>query len=70
MEVSWLNIKNPDEEFRKEVLKKLKANNGYCISKKERSADTRCHCKQYELYGECECGLFLKIPCMEITGDG
>ena len=69
MEISYLNIKNPDKDYCKEIIKKIKARNGYCPSKSEISKDTKCHCKQYRLYGDCECGLFLKIPVVEVGSE-
>lgn len=69
-EVSYLNFKNPDAEFRKKVLRKIKNNFGYCPSKFERSTDTKCPCKEFNENGDCECGLFLKISVVDVTGDG
>jgi len=63
----WLNIKNPDEIHRKVVIRQLKANDGYCPSKSERSEDTKCHCKEYREQGVCKCGLYLKIPVVDVT---
>lgn len=67
MDDSYLLIKNPDETHRKVVIRAIKANGGYCISKKEHNEDTKCHCKEYRETGVCRCGLFWKIPVREIT---
>ena len=67
MEISYINVKNPDEAFCKMIIDKIKRKNGHCPSKREVSEDTKCHCKQYRLYGDCECGLFLKIPVVDVT---
>lgn len=69
MNENYLNIKNPDEMFRKEVISRIKANGGYCINKFERTPDTKCHCKEFRETGVCACGLFLKIPCYEVEED-
>ena len=63
----FLIFKNPNEEFRRSVVRKIKDNNGYCPSKFERTPDTKCHCKEFRETGECICGLFVKVPCREIT---
>ena len=66
----WLVVKNPDDEYRKKVLDAIRRNGGYCPSKPHRSPDTKCHCKQYREHGDCECGLFLKFSCIDVTGVG
>lgn len=63
MDEDYLVIRNPNSEFRAEVIRRIKKNNGYCPSKFERSKDTKCHCKDFIENGDCICGLFLKIPC-------
>jgi len=65
--MDYLVGKNPDAEFRAQVVARIKANGGYCISKFERSPDTKCHCKAFKENGDCECGLFIKVPCYEIA---
>ena len=63
MNDDYLIVKNPNTEFRAEVIRRIKANNGYCPSKFERTQATKCHCKQLKETGVCECGLFIKVPC-------
>ena len=67
METDYLIILNPDEEERKRVITRIKANNGYCPCRFERTPDTKCHCKEFKETGECICGLFVKVPCVEVT---
>ena len=69
MNDNYLNIKNPDEMFRKEVIRLIKANDEYCISKPERIPENKCQCKEFRETGVCACGLFLKIPCFEVEED-
>lgn len=56
-------VKNPDDEFVKEMLTKIKENDGYCPCKLERSSDTKCMCKEFRdqvTEGYCHCGLYYK----------
>ena len=68
MDDDYLIIKNPDAEFRADLIRRIKLNNGYCPSRFERTPETKCHCKNFKKNGECICGLFLKIPCIDVTG--
>ena len=58
-------VKNPDEEYAKEVLAKLKENNGYCPCALLKNADTKCRCKEFREQvergeaGACHCGLWI-----------
>ena len=65
-EISYLNVKNPDVEHRKATIKRIKQKNGYCPSKFDINQDTKCPCKDFKTNGNCECGLYLKIPVVEI----
>lgn len=69
MDDNYLIVKNPDKEFRANVIKRIKENNGYCPCRFERTPDTKCHCKEFRETGECICGLFIKVPCYEVTED-
>lgn len=53
---------NPDEEYVKEIRKKLKANNGYCPCSLLKNEDTKCMCKEFResKEGWCHCGLYHK----------
>lgn len=55
-------IQNPDTDFAKELRKKIKGNNGYCISKFVKNKDGKCMCKEFceQEEGMCECGLYIK----------
>lgn len=46
-----------------EIQAKLKETGGYCPCKLEKSADTKCMCKEFreQASGECHCGLYVKI---------
>jgi len=54
--------KNPDSEYVKEILADLKANNGYCPCRLEKTPDTKCMCKEFRDMDEgmCHCGLYIK----------
>lgn len=55
--------KNPDNTFVKEMMEKIKENDGYCPCKLEKSPDTKCMCKEFrEQVTEdyCHCGLYYK----------
>lgn len=53
---------NPDSEYVTEVKNSLKANNGYCPCRKEKTPDTKCMCKEFreQASGYCHCGLYYK----------
>ena len=53
---------NPDDLFVKGHKKRIKQNNGYCLSKKDRIPDNKCPCREFRENGECECGLYIKDP--------
>lgn len=54
--------RNPNEEYVKEVLQKLKDNQGYCPCKLEKTPETKCMCKEFldMESGKCHCGLYIK----------
>lgn len=54
--------KNPDTIHVAEVVEKLKANDGYCPCKLEKTKDTKCMCLDFRQMeeGECHCGLYIK----------
>ena len=61
-------IKNPDKEIADEVTKKLKANDGYCPCRLKRTPETKCMCAEFrgqiadpDWFGECHCGLYVKV---------
>ena len=58
---------NPDKEYVSEIRKKLKENNGYCPCRLNKTADTKCICKEFRDMmeqgspGMCHCGLYENI---------
>lgn len=67
MNEDYLIVKNPDDKFRAELIQRIKLNSGYCPSKFERTPDTKCHCKDFKENDNCICGLFIKVPCIDVT---
>ena len=56
-------IKNPDEEFYKEISKKVKENDNYCPCSLEKNEDTKCMCKEFREQieeGYCHCMRYKK----------
>ena len=53
---------NPDDFFVKNHKKCIKQNNGYCPSKRDRTPDNKCPCRDFREDGTCECGLYIKDP--------
>lgn len=53
---------NKDEELVAEIRRALNENDGYCPCRIEKTADTKCMCKEFreQEYGECHCGLYIK----------
>lgn len=51
-----------DEAAKQEVLQALKDNDGYCPCRLEKTADTKCMCKEFreQASGYCHCGLYYK----------
>ena len=54
---------NPDTEIVDEIRKALKDNDGYCPCRVNKTPDTKCMCKEFreQDYGECHCGLYIKV---------
>ena len=52
-----------DKELVQEIREKLKANEGYCPCRIEKTPDTKCMCKEFreQSIGECHCGLYVKV---------
>lgn len=53
---------NEDEELVAEIRRALNENDGYCPCRIEKTADTKCMCKEFreQENGECHCGLYIK----------
>ena len=60
-------IRNPDDEYEKEVKKMIKDNNGYCPCKLVKTKDTKCKCKDFRdqveagVEGSCHCGFWIAV---------
>lgn len=60
-------IQNPDKEYVIEIKKQLKANNGYCPCRIEKTPENKCMCKEFldsvrrGETGACHCGLYIAI---------
>lgn len=56
-------IFNNDKELVEEIKTKLKANDGYCPCRIQKTPNTKCMCKEFreQKEGECHCGLYVKI---------
>lgn len=62
-------FKNPDKEAYKSIMAEVKANDGFCPCRLERTLDTKCPCKEFRNQiseGECHCGAFQKV---EVSDD-
>lgn len=62
----YLVRSNPDEEIRKLIIRKIHANDGYCLSQ-PKSENTKCKCEYFRRTHDCLCGLFIKVPVLEVT---
>lgn len=53
---------NTDSDLVHDIQQALKDNNGYCPCRLEKTADTKCMCKEFreQNTGECHCGLYVK----------
>lgn len=51
-----------DKELENIIRKALKDNDGYCPCRVQKTADTKCMCKEFreQVDGECHCGLYYK----------
>lgn len=52
-------ILNPDEEFVRNLKKRIKSNGGYCLNKEKNTKDNKCPCLAFEEKGVCDCGLYI-----------
>lgn len=52
---------NPDDEFVRNLKKRIKDNNKYCPCQIEKNADTKCPCKMFRETQECMCGLYIRV---------
>lgn len=56
-------ILNTDKTLVNKIKEALKNNDGYCPCKITKTSDTKCMCKEFreQKYGECHCGLYIKV---------
>ena len=54
-------MKNPDDEFVRNLKKRIKSNGGYCPNKEKTSKANKCPCKAFEKTGACDCGLYIPV---------
>lgn len=54
-------IVNPDEEFVRNLKKRIKDNGKHCPCQIEKNKDTKCPCKIFRETGECMCGLYITV---------
>lgn len=53
-----------NKEFIENIREKIKENDGHCVSKPEKTPDTKCICKEFKdkierkEKGKCQCGLY------------
>lgn len=53
-----------DKELEKTIRAAVQANDGHCPCRIEKSADTKCMCKEFrdgDTLGACHCGLYVKV---------
>ena len=53
---------NPDEEFVRNLKKRIKENNKFCPCQVNKNRDTKCPCLLFRETEECLCGLYIKVP--------
>ena len=51
---------NPDAAMVRRIKKQIKSFNGFCPTKKEKTPDCKCPCREYRETGYCSCGLYVK----------
>ena len=61
--MEYKTIKNPDDEFVKNLKKRIKDNGKHCPCQIEKTDDTKCPCKLFRETDECLCGLYIRVPC-------
>lgn len=50
---------NPDGELVKEIISALKANDGFCPCKLDRTPENKCPCEEFRTEGHCHCKLYM-----------
>ena len=57
-------VKNPDDNVYQKITQAVKDNDGYCPCMINKTADTKCPCKEFreqDFEGECHCGRYCKV---------
>ena len=61
-------IVNSDKELVAKIKQQLKDNDGYCPCRAKRTLANKCMCEEFRgqladpsWYGECHCGLYIKV---------
>ncbi len=57
-------ILNNDSTMVEIIREQIKANDGYCPCRLNKTPDTKCMCKDFRKQsseGECHCGLYVKV---------
>jgi ferredoxin-thioredoxin reductase catalytic subunit len=49
-----------NEKFKDKIIKRIKANDGYCPCVEERAKATLCPCDEYINTHNCHCNLYIK----------
>ena len=52
---------NPDDEFVRNLKKRIKQKNKFCPNQEARSKDTKCPCLLFRETEQCLCGLYIKV---------
>ena len=53
---------NEDSGYVRQLKKRQKKNNGFCISQPDKNPNTKCPCVLYRNHNECLCGMYIKVP--------
>lgn len=59
-------IKNPDDEFVRNLKKRIRDNSGFCPCKLDKVKDNKCPCVEFRTTGYCCCGLYIQSPIEDI----
>ena len=49
-------IRNPDENFVRNLRRRIRRNNSYCPCKLEKKPDNKCPCRDFREGRGCDCG--------------
>ena len=60
--MKYKTILNPDEEFVRNLKRRIKDNSKHCPCQIGKTKDTKCPCKLFRETEECLCGLYIRVP--------